>query len=368
MTLPVRLAAAFAVVALVTAVAVALATPVIVGRGFSRLESGDVNGRGAGAGHGPGPMAGMHAAAIERETTLTLVTVALAAAGGATLLGVAFARRMTRPLRRLEEAAASVAAGALTERSGLASRTDEFGSLGRSFDAMAATLEEAEASRRRFFQDAVHELKTPLAVIEATTTAVLDGVYDHDVSHLETIRGQSRQLARLVDDLRTISLAESGTLPLLPEVVLVAAATADVAGAHRAAAQRAGVSIRSAAPPDLAVVADPSRLRQMLAALVANALRYVPSGGQIVLEGRSIGATCRLQVTDDGPGFAEPDLPRVFDRFYQADAGRDRASGTSGLGLAIVRALAVAQGGSAGAENVAGGGARVWIDLPAAGT
>ena len=124
------------------------------------------------------------------------------------------ARRVAKPLERLEAAAAAVAQGDLAARSGLADRGDEIGSLGRSFDAMAADLERGEASRRRFFQDAAHEMKTPLAVIEATAAAVMDGVYDHDDRHLVTIREQARLLGRVVDDLRTISLADAGALPL----------------------------------------------------------------------------------------------------------------------------------------------------------
>jgi signal transduction histidine kinase len=363
MSLRLRLAAAFALVALITAAAVALATPVIVGRGFAQIETGTVPGPGQGSGRGPGPLAGLHAQQIQQETTVTLIAIAIAAAAGASLLGLVLARRIAEPLDRLGVAAQAVAQGDLGRRSGLGDRSDEIGSLGRSFDALAGDLERAEAARRRFFQDIVHELKTPLAVIDATTVAVLDGVYEHEDRHLETIRDQSRLLARIVDDLRTIGRAESGDLPLRLEPIAVDALVADVARAFGARAEAAGVVLGHDAPGHLTVEGDVDRLKQVLGALVDNALRHTPRGGTASIEGRSSGTRVRISVRDTGPGIAPADLPHVFDRFYQADPSRDRSTGTSGLGLAIVRALVDAHGGSAGAENLPGGGARFWIEL-----
>lgn len=366
MSLRLRLAAAFALVALLTAAAIALATPLVVGRGFAQLEGTDVPGQGGGGGRGPGPMAGEHAQQIQQETTLTLIAVAIVAAGAASLVGAWLAGRVADPLARLEAVASAVARGDLQRRSGLAERTDEVGSLGRSFDTMAAELEIADASRRRFFQDVVHELKTPLAVIEATSTAVLDGVYEQDDRHLETIRGQGRLLARIVDDLRTISLAEAGALPLEREDVALATLLSDVATAFSARADGGGVRLRVRAASEVRVAADTSRLRQAVGALLDNALRHAPPGTEVVLEGfPAEGGAVRLAVRDHGPGIDPRDLPHLFERFYQSDPGRDRAAGSSGLGLSIVSAIALAHGGRVGAENDPAGGARFWIDLPA---
>jgi len=368
-SLRLRLAVTFAFVALFTAGAVALASPVIIGRGFAQIESGDSGGRGPGSGNGqgsgmgPGPMAGMHAQQVQQETTMTLVAVAIAAAAGASLIGIVLAGRLTEPLGRLGVAAAAVAHGDLKRRSGLADRSDEIGSLGRSFDAMAGELERAEASRRRFFQDAVHELKTPLAVIDATTTAVIDGVYSHEDRHLETIRDQSRLLARIVDDLRTIGLAEAGELPLRLESVAVDTVVGEVAQAFNARADAAGLRLDRDVAPGLAVRGDADRLKQVLGALLDNAVRHTPSGGQVVIEGRSTGRHVRIGIRDSGPGIAPADLAHLFERFYQADPARDRSTGSSGLGLSIVKAIVDAHGGSVGAENAAGGGARFWFEL-----
>lgn len=378
MTLRIRLALAFAVVAILTAGIVALAAPQIVGRGFARMEAatgvdpaGGGAGQGAGAGNGHGPLAGIHAAQIQDDTSLAIVILALLAAAGASVVGVMIANRTVRPLERLASAAAGVAHGDLGRRSGLADRADELGSLGRSFDAMADELARAETSRRRFFADAAHELKTPLSVIDATTAALIDGVYAPDARHLQTIRDQSHLMGRIVDDLRTVSLAEASTLPLRPEpvdvVALLHAAAADVA----VQAETGGVELVTVPATGVAVDAsvDRDRIRQILAALTDNALRHTPPGGRVTLElTRPDPGTVRLAVRDTGSGVRDEDLPHLFDRFYQADPARDRATGTSGLGLAVVRALAVAHGGRAGAENAAGGGARFWVDLPVRAT
>lgn len=381
MSLRVRLAAAFALVAILTAAAVALTAPAIVGRGFAAMQASGVGvgpGQGQGQGQGPGPMAGAGAGQAQQETTLTLIAVAIIAAGLSSLLGFAIASWMARPLARLEESAAAVASGKLDARSGLGDRTDEIGSLGRSFDAMAAELQATEVARRRFFQDAAHELKTPLAVIDATTSAVIDGVYPNDGEHLETIRDQARLLARIVDDLRTVSLADAGVLPLRREVVDIGPLLTAIARDLGARATSGGLSLEVRGAPGVAVAGDPDRLRQVVLALADNAIRHTPPGGWIRLEARAVDAgwvqAARrphdagvvIAVVDSGPGIAEEDLAHVFERFYQADPARDRATGSSGLGLAIVRAVVEAHHGRVRAANEPGAGARLEIELPAA--
>jgi two-component system sensor histidine kinase BaeS len=368
MTLRVRLAAAFAAVALLTAIVVAASAPTIVGRGFAAMQSagGTAPGQGQGQGQGPGPMAGVHAAQVERETTLTLVLVALGAAIVASICGILIADRVVRPLGGLERSAAALARGERGVRSGVADRTDEIGSLGRSFDRMAAGLETAEVGRRRFFQDAAHELKTPLAVIDATTSAVLDGVYAHEDRHLQTVRDQSRSLARIVDDLRTISLADEGVLELRVEQVAIDDLLESIGRDMAARAEAVGVRIERRSSPGIFLDADADRLRRALVALVDNAIRHGSRDGWIRLEAARV-ATDRVlvSVTDSGPGIAAEDLPHVFERFYRADPARDRTTGSSGLGLAIVRAVVEAHGGRVRATNEPGAGARFELELPA---
>lgn len=370
--LAVKLAIAFAGVALATALAIAVAAPPIVGRGFAMMQSGQTPGGGAGMGMGPGAGlggGGAYAAQVQQQTTITIIVVALVAASLASILGIFLARRIAKPLERLEASAAALAQGDLAARSGLAGRDDELGSLGRSFDAMAADLERGEAARRRFFQDAAHEMKTPLAVIDATAAAVIDGVYDHDDRHLATIREQARLLGRIVDDLRTISLADTGALPLNLVAVRVDGVVNSLAAAFAAKAEAKGVALAAASPDGAALVAraDRDRLAQAVAAMVDNAIRFAPAGGHVwIAASGGPGGVARIEVSDDGPGVAPADADRVFDRLYQADPSRDRASGTSGLGLAIARAIAVAHGGRVGVEARQGGGAAFWIEVPAA--
>ncbi len=389
MSLRWRIAVGFALVALATAAIVALATPPIVGQGFRELDNDRDGGALATAGASaaatnapgdddsadgqtqPAPLSGQ----AQQSTILRLIVAAAAAAAGASLLGLLGAGRLVRPLTRLEQAASGVARGDLTQRSGLADRHDEFGQLGRTFDSMAGELERADESRRGFLQDAAHELKTPLAVIDATSSAILDGVYTLERRHIETIRDQSRVLARIVDDLRTISLAEGGHLPLERRAVDVATTLASVAAGFEARAARVGVTLAVDAPGGLAVDADPDRARQIVTALVDNALRHTPDGGTVRLVATPVAVAVgrgaarraiRISVEDTGPGIPPEALPRIFERFFQADPSHSLGAGTSGLGLSIVQALAQAQGGRTGAENGPTGGARLWFELPAA--
>lgn len=365
MSLRLRLALIFALVALVTAGVIAIATPAIVQHGFSQLA--DDEPRGQGQGQGQGPREGRGPGRAQRETVVAIIVMGVAAAAGASVIGLLFAGRLVAPLGRLRDAAADVAAGDLERRSDVADRRDEIGDLGRSFDTMAESLERSDAARRRMFQDAAHELRTPITVIDATTTAILDGVYQHDDRHLETIRQQSQLLSHIVDDLRTVSLAESRHLPLEITELDAAELVRDSVTGFAPAAELAGVSLRADVGEEaLDVRADRQRLGQMLGALIDNALRHTPAGGQVVVEGRVAerDGEVELAVRDDGPGIPAEDLPNVFERFYRADPSRQRASGTSGLGLSIVRALAEAQQGQVGVEDVKPHGSRFWLRLP----
>jgi two-component system sensor histidine kinase BaeS len=398
MSLRWRIALGFALVALATAAVIALATPPIVTQGFSdvdldndagvpassaasqaTVEPGEDSIETSSAATRPPAASGAGGTTTpgqaQETTILRLLVAAAGAAGVASILGLLAAGRLVRPLTRLEEAAGAVARGDLGKRSGLADRSDEFGQLGRTFDSMAGELQLADETRRRFLQDAAHELKTPLAVIDATSSAILDGVYTPERRHLETIRDQSRVLARIVDDLRTISLAEGGHLPLDRRPQDVRHVLGSVAAGFEARAAATSVKLSVEARDGIIVEADPDRLRQMLGALIDNALRHTPEGGQVRLvapvsmapaRAGASGQVVRLTVEDTGPGIPEEALPRIFERFYQADPSRSRGIGTSGLGLSIVRALAEAHGGRVGAENRVEGGALLWIELPLA--
>jgi two-component system sensor histidine kinase BaeS len=367
MNLRIKIALGFAAVALATAAAVSIATPPIVGRGFAQLQAGEsaATGMGPGQGRGPGPGPGAYLQEVQDETERNLILVAVIAALAASGLGFLLASRMARPLHELAQASRAVASGDLGRRSGLAGRSDEFGEVGRSFDEMAEELQRSDEQRRHFIQDAVHELRTPLTVIEGTAGAIEEGIFKAEPRQLRKIREQTQLLSRIVDDLRTISLAEAGELPLERETIDLAAVAQASTEAFEARAASDGLSLDADVQAGCIIDADEGRLRQMLAALIDNALRHTLRGGEVHLVARRTGQVVRIAVEDTGQGFAAEDLAHVFDRFYQADPARDRRTGTSGLGLSIVRALAEAQGGRTGAENRPQGGASVWIELPA---
>jgi two-component system sensor histidine kinase BaeS len=387
MSLRWRIALGFALVALATAAVVALAVPRIVSQGFSEFETEVGQGAEASAAQSGGATAatnGVGDAAedqqapaptptgqAQQDTIVRLIVAAAGAAALASLLGLVVAGRLVRPLNRLETAAGGVARGDLTQRSGLADRSDEFGRLGRTFDSMASELQKAEETRRQFLQDTAHELRTPLTVIDATSSAILDGVYEPERRHIETIRDQSRVLARVVEDLRTISLAEGGHLPLDRKELDLGEVLSSVVAGFEARANAGGIRVTVVGASGLAVAADPVRLRQIAGALVDNALRHTPQGGTVRLGAARVSRgggqrdVIRVAVEDTGAGIPPEALPHIFERYFQAGPSRSRHPGTSGLGLSIVRALVQAHGGSVGAENRTDGGARLWFELPA---
>jgi two-component system sensor histidine kinase BaeS len=387
MSLRWRIALGFALVALATAAVVALAVPRIVSQGFSEFETEVGQGAEASAAQSGGATAatnGVGDAAedqqapaptptgqAQQDTIVRLIVAAAGAAALASLLGLVVAGRLVRPLNRLETAAGGVARGDLTQRSGLADRSDEFGRLGRTFDSMASELQKAEETRRQFLQDTAHELRTPLTVIDATSSAILDGVYEPERRHIETIRDQSRVLARVVEDLRTISLAEGGHLPLDRKELDLGEVLSSVVAGFEARANAGGIRVTVVGASGLAVAADPVRLRQIAGALVDNALRHTPQGGTVrlgaarVSHGGGQRDVIRVAIEDTGAGIPPEALPHIFERYFQAGPSRSRHPGTSGLGLSIVRALVQAHGGSVGAENRTDGGARLWFELPA---
>jgi two-component system sensor histidine kinase BaeS len=219
-------------------------------------------------------------------------------------------------------------------------------SLGVSFNAMADRLDRSRDDRRALLADVTHELRTPLTVISGGIEAMLDGVRPLDAEHLSPILADARVMDRLLDDLRTVSLAEAGALPLHREPTDLRALADEVVSAHRPAAVATGVDLRASGPEPVTADVDPVRVREILVNLVTNALRHTPSGGVVEVDARRDGADAVLTVRDTGEGIPAADLGRVFDRFQ-----RRADSGGSGLGLTIVRDLAAAHGGSVGVES-----------------
>lgn len=267
-------------------------------------------------------------------------------------------RATAAPIADVMSAAERVADGDYTVRVDTKAN-GEVGRLVESFNAMTTRLETNETQRRNLFADVAHELRTPLSVIRGNTEGMLDGVYPRDDAHLETVLDATALMARLLDDLRTLSLTDTGALRLHRERTDVAELLAEVRYGFAPRADAAGVAFRieQQAVPSLDV--DPVRIRQVLDNLLDNALRHTPRGGTIRVEVRPEGNAVLFRVADTGKGIAAEALPYVFDRFWKS-----ADSGGSGLGLAIARGLIEAHGGQIRADSIPGKGTVLSFTLP----
>lgn len=280
---------------------------------------------------------------------------------GLVLVIVSGYRRVAAPVGEVMEAAQRVEAGDYTARV-VERGPNDVRALARAFNAMTARLQLSEEQRRRLLADVTHELRTPLAVVQGNLEALLDGVYPADETHLAPILEETRVLARLVDDLRTLSLAESGVLKLQREPTDLAILITEAVASFRASAQAAGITLRTEIADDLPLVEiDPARLREVLSNLTANALRYTPPGGIVTVSAALDRAAARLAITvaDTGQGIAPEALPHIFDRFYKSEDSRG-----SGLGLAIAKNLVAAHGGEISAASEPGKGTTIRVTLP----
>ena len=270
-------------------------------------------------------------------------------------------RRFAAPLGDLIDAAESVEAGNYAVRV-RARGPRELRSLATAFNSMSGRLESSERERRRLLADVTHELRTPLTIMQGNLEALLDGVYPADATHLEPILDETRVLSRLVDDLRTLSLAEVGALALHREPTDVAGLVADSVASFHMQADAAGVELMSKIDGVLPQAEiDPVRMREVLSNLLSNALRYTPRGGSVRVGASVADGQVRVAVRDTGPGIAAEALPHIFDRFYKSDESRG-----AGLGLAIAKSLVVAHGGEIEATSEPGQGTEMRFTFPVA--
>ncbi len=257
-------------------------------------------------------------------------------------------RRIGRSVAGIADAASDVAGGRYDIRVPAPGLGSEFDALALSFNQMAGRLGSVEQTRRRLLADLGHEIRTPVATLEAYLEALEDGVATLDAATTELLRSQTRRLARLSDDIGSVSRAEEGQVRLQqrtvqPESVVTASADA-VVEAYQAKGVALVVDI-AAGLPELSL--DPERIGQVLGNLLDNALRHTPAGGTVTISATASAETdgVELSVADTGDGIPADHLRHVFERFYRVDASRDRTHGGSGIGLAIAKALAEAHGG-----------------------
>jgi len=280
-------------------------------------------------------------------------------------VSLALAYTLLRPVNALTFAAQKLAEGDLSQRVDVHGN-DELATLGHTFNQMADSLQQAEESRRAMTADIAHELRTPLAVQRANLEALQDGVYPLTADNLAPVIEQNHLLTRLVDDLRTLALADAGQIELKRIPTDLASLVGKVVERFQpqAVTQQVKLVIIPPLTPLPEVLLDPLRLEQILTNLLSNALRYTPAVGQVELALASTPTTVLVRVHDSGPGIPPESLPYIFGRFYRVDKSRTRLEGGSGLGLSIARQLARAHGGNLTVANHPSGGAVFTLILP----
>ncbi|MBI3152486.1 MAG: HAMP domain-containing histidine kinase [Chloroflexi bacterium] len=281
--------------------------------------------------------------------------------------------RFGRPLEQLFKAINAIEEGDLSVRVP-EKNSDIYSDLIKRFNKMVGELERAEQQRRNLTADIAHELRTPLHIIQGNLEGIVDGVYEPTPEHINNTLDETTLLARLVNDLQTLSLAETGQLPLHPTRFLLADLMQDLTTSFSSQAASEGIDLQTKITnPNQELNADYDRLNQVLSNLISNALRHTPKGGTISLEtdivpvgGSIVGEerSARIKVSDTGAGIASDDLPFIFDRFWRGDKSRSGRA-NSGLGLAITKQLIHAHGGTIEVQSEVGKGTMFIIELPA---
>lgn len=267
-------------------------------------------------------------------------------------------RRTAEPIGAVMEAADRVADGDYTVR------VEPHGSPGvrnlmLTFNAMTSRLQSNEEQRRMLLADIAHELRNPLAIIRGNVEGMIDGVYPRDDSQLSPLLEETGQMARLLDDLQTLSMVEAGVLQLHREPVCLAAFISDVVQAFLPRAEAAGIRLTESTTGDGEIQIDPVRIRQVIENLILNALRHTEAGGRIEVRAFLGQVHAIVEVVDDGEGIPADVLPHIFDRFIKS-----ADSGGSGLGLAIARRLVERHGGVITATSTVGKGTTIRVTLP----
>ncbi len=290
---------------------------------------------------------------------------ALAALGLAFLLGTLLSRAITRPVVELTAATRDVANGNLGRKVTVRSR-DEIGELADSFNKMSGDLERSLNLRKQMTADIAHELRTPLSLIIGHAEAVHDGVLPPSAENFEIIREEAERLQKLVNDLRTLSLADAGELSTEFQTMAVGELLRDLRAHYQTpfSVKRVALELQIESAP-LKANLDPMRIGQALSNILDNALRHTPEGGRTTIFARRRGNEIEIGVEDSGEGATPEEAARLFERFYRADESRARADGGSGLGLAIAKSIVETHGGKIWAEGEKGKGLKVFIRLPA---
>jgi signal transduction histidine kinase len=300
---------------------------------------------------------------IGNHVGLSFLVGGLVAAGIALALVQFLAHGMTFPLREMVAAAQAMARGDYSRRVTATSR-DEVGELARAFNSMAAKLEEVDRVRRDLVANASHELRTPIGALRARLENFVDRVEEPSQEALEDALRQVERLGGLVEQLLDLSKLESGAVPLERSAVSARELLGDVADEWRERAGARGVRLDVAAADGLILNVDVRRIHQVLANLLANAVRHSPADALVELRAFAENGHTTIEVSDLGHGIAPDEAERVFERFYRSDRARSADDGGAGLGLAIARWIVELHGGTIRADQAQARGCRMVVELP----
>ena len=303
---------------------------------------------------------------IER-TNLILFYGALIGAVIALFLGIFLSRTITRPIRELTKATHAISEGDLSQQVKVRTK-DELGELATAFNKMSAELSRSVNSRKQMTADIAHELRTPLSLILGHAEAVHDGVLPPTKENFEIIREEATRLEHLVNDLRTLSLADAGELSITLQTIEPERFLQEVASLYQIQTRKKNIKLElDIASPLPTLEVDPGRITQVLTNILDNATRHTPEGGIIRISAMKIGENIEITIQDTGPGLPAEEVERIFERFYRADTSRQRdgaQQGGSGLGLAIAKSIVQAHDGQLSVESEPGKGLKVIISLP----
>jgi signal transduction histidine kinase len=347
----------FVIAAAIGTVAIAVT---LVGPGYFTDAMGHLPGDPMGEAMGQATLVAFDDAMRQALVAATVIAVITA-----TVVSLLVAGRIAGPIATLAHAARRIARGQYAERVP-ADGPGELGELATSFNDMAGSLEATERRRLQLVGDVAHELRTPLTTLDGYLEGLEDGVVTPSAQTWHLLRAETARLTRMVNELSELWRAEAHQLPLRIDALDVAEVGREVGEQFGPQAAMRAITLDLPAAGAVAM-ADRDRLAQVLANYLSNALRHAPDGSRITVAVARGGGRIRASVSDEGPGLAPDQLEAVFERFYRVDAARSRAAGGSGIGLAIVRALAEAMGGRAWAESDGPGrGATFLVELPAA--
>jgi len=301
----------------------------------------------------------------QRQVLLTW-SIGVIAVAAAALIALALAHTFLTPIQGIAHAARQLAAGNLGARVQATSR-DEIGQLAADFNLLAQALEKTESTRRNLMADISHEFRTPLAVLRAELEAMEDGVRTLSRESLHSLLAEVHTLSKLVGDVHDLAIADLGALSYRRANVNVGEILRTCATAFQTRFEQRDLRARLDIPAEeLIVFADEGRLQQLFSNLLENSVRHTDAGGEVLASARRANDQAIIVIEDSAPGVPENVLPRLFERFFRVDASRSRATGGSGLGMAICRGIVEAHAGRIGATPATLGGLRIEVQLPLA--